>query len=451
MQRLSLSLENRQDTIDELNLELSNLSVSESREDLNMKIEDLTNQMADIQTEINMMSRSKEDQAKALELLRNEIQSLNNDKINKDADIRYTTSLLERLHENLKTKSLEVDKVNSELDMIDDDLSNLDIDDLNANKASLSQTVNDLEVQQEHLDDKLSKVKEEILVNTGKDTALRAEIDDSQNSLRSLSSEREGIDTQIENKFAYISDNYKMTYELAKSKYTNFENIDDKRQKILLNKKSIEELGSVNLGAIDEFKTVNERYTFLKEQEDDLIEARQTLLDVISEMDIEVSERFEETFLQVNIHFQDVFTEMFGGGKAELRLTDPGNYLDSGIEIFAQPPGKKLASLSLLSGGERALTAISLLFAVLKVKVSPFIILDEVEAALDEANVLRYAKYLKKLSVDTQFIVITHRKGTMEEADRLFGVTMQEQGVTKMISVDLKNYKDPGVKREEGA
>lgn len=451
LQRLSLSLENRQDTIDELNLELSNLSVSESREDLNMKIEDLTNQMADIQTEINMMSRSKEDQAKALELLRNEIQSLNNDKINKEADIRYTTSLLERLHENLKTKSLEVDKVNSELDMIDDDLSNLDIDDLNANKASLSQTVNDLEVQQEHLDDKLSKVKEEILVNTGKDTALRAEIDDSQNSLRSLSSEREGIDTQIENKFAYISDNYKMTYELAKSKYTNFENIDDKRQKILLNKKSIEELGSVNLGAIDEFKTVNERYTFLKEQEDDLIEARQTLLDVISEMDIEVSERFEETFLQVNIHFQDVFTEMFGGGKAELRLTDPGNYLDSGIEIFAQPPGKKLASLSLLSGGERALTAISLLFAVLKVKVSPFIILDEVEAALDEANVLRYAKYLKKLSVDTQFIVITHRKGTMEEADRLFGVTMQEQGVTKMISVDLKNYKDPGVKREEGA
>src|SRR5699024_7241339 len=132
----SLSLENRQDSIDELNLELSNLSVSESREDLNMKIEDLTNQMADIQTEINMMSRSKEDQAKALELLRNEIQSLKNDKINKDADIRYTTSLLERLHENLKTKSLEVDKVNSELDMIGDHLSNLDIDDLNANKAS---------------------------------------------------------------------------------------------------------------------------------------------------------------------------------------------------------------------------------------------------------------------------------------------------------------------------
>src|SRR5699024_11268064 len=132
-----------------------------------------------------------------------------------------------------------------------------------------------------------------------------------------------------------------------KNKYTKLKNINNKKQKNHINKKSIEELGSVNLGAIDEFKTVNERYTFLKEQEDDLIEARQTLLDVISEMDIEVSERFEETFLQVNIHFQDVFTEMFGGGKAELRLTDPGNYLDSGIEIFARPPGKKRARQSL--------------------------------------------------------------------------------------------------------
>ena len=141
---------------------------------------------------------------------------------------------------------------------------------------------------------------------------------------------------------------------------------------------------------------------------------------------------------------------MFGGGRAELRLQEPDNYLDSGIEIFAEPPGKKLSSLSLLSGGERALTAISLLFSVLRVKVSPFIILDEVEAALDEANVIRYARYLKKLSHDTQFIVITHRKGTMEESDRLFGVTMQEKGVTKLISVDLKHYVDPGVNEEKG-
>jgi Chromosome segregation ATPases len=248
----------------------------------------------------------------------------------------------------------------------------------------------------------------------------------------------------------YLSDNYKMTYELALGQFESFENIEAKRQKITLNKKSIEELGPVNIGAIEEFGLVNERYTFLKEQEDDLIEARQTLLDVISEMDEAVAARFKETFYQVNDYFQEVFTDMFGGGRAELRLLEEGNYLDSGIEIFAEPPGKKLSSLSLLSGGERALTAISLLFSVLRVKVSPFIILDEVEAALDEANVTRYAKYLKKLSADTQFIVITHRKGTMEEADRLFGVTMQEQGVTKLISVDLKNYEEPEPAGKEG-
>ena len=217
---------------------------------------------------------------------------------------------------------------------------------------------------------------------------------------------------------------------------------------ISLNKKSIEELGPVNLGAIEEFGRVNERYSFLKAQEADLFEARSTLLEVISEMDGEVAVRFREAFRQVNEHFGEVFREMFGGGQAELRLTDEDDYLESGVEIYAQPPGKKLSSLSLLSGGERALTAISLLFSILKVRVSPFIILDEVEAALDESNVLRYAKYLKQLAENTQFIVITHRKGTMEESDRLFGVTMQERGVSQLISVDLKNYEEK-VREEE--
>src|SRR5699024_2981854 len=282
------------------------------------------------------------------------------------------------------------------------------------------------------------------------ESELRKSADSSQEQLRTDSAAREGLDTQIENKMTYLSDNYKMTYELALGQFESFENIEAKRQKITLNKKSIEELGPVNIGAIEEFGVVNERYTFLKEQEDDLIEARQTLLDVISEMDEAVAARFKETFYQVNDYFQEVFTDMFGGGRAELRLLEEGNYLDSGIEIFAEPPGKKLSSLSLLSGGERALTAISLLVSVLRVKVSPFIILDEVEAALDEANVTRYATYLQKLSADTQFIVITHRKGTMEEADRLFGVTMQEQGVTKLISVDLKNYEEPEPAGKEG-
>src|SRR5699024_10373484 len=198
-----------------------------------------------------------------------------------------------------------------------------------------------------------------------------------------------------------------------------------------------------NLGAIDEYKVVNERYTYLKEQEDDLLEARHTLLSVIDQMDKEVTERFKETLESVSAQFTEVFKEMFGGGYAELKLIDDGDYLNSGLDIIAQPLGKKLTQMSLMSGGERALTAISLLFSVLKVKNSPFIILDEVEAALDESNVIRYAEYLRGLSRKTQFIVITHRKGTMEKSDRLFGVTMQERGISELISVDLKNYVEP--------
>ena len=199
---------------------------------------------------------------------------------------------------------------------------------------------------------------------------------------------------------------------------------------------SIEELGPVNLNAIEQFEEINERYTFLDEQRTDLREAKATLEQIIDEMDQEVKDRFKETFHAVQGHFSQVFKSLFGGGQAELRLTDD-NYLTAGVDIIVQPPGKKLQHLSLLSGGERALSAIALLFAMLKVRSAPFVILDEVEAALDEANVIRYAQYLRQLSDQTQFIVITHRKGTMEFSDRLYGVTMQESGVSKLVSVNL--------------
>ena len=194
---------------------------------------------------------------------------------------------------------------------------------------------------------------------------------------------------------------------------------------------SIDELGPVNLNAIEQFEELNERYTFLNDQRTDLREAKSTLEQIINEMDKEVEDRFKETFHAVQSHFSDVFKQLFGGGQAELQLTE-NDYL-AGVDIIVQPPGKKLQHLSLLSGGERALSAIALLFAILKVRSAPFVILDEVEAALDEANVIRYAQYLNELSDQTQFIVITHRKGTMEFSDRLYGVTMQESGVSKLV------------------
>ncbi|MFI8706464.1 chromosome segregation protein SMC [Bacillus sp. NPDC077411] len=245
------------------------------------------------------------------------------------------------------------------------------------------------------------------------------------------------LDVELENRLQHLRETYTISFEAAKQKYTMTMSSEEARKKVKLIKLSIEELGTVNIGAIDEFERVSERHTFLLEQRDDLQEAKTTLHQVIDEMDEEMKKRFSYTFEAIRTEFQFVFSELFGGGRADLVMTNPKDLLNTGIDIVAQPPGKKLQNLGLLSGGERALTAIALLFGILKVRPVPFCVLDEVEAALDEANVARFAQYLKKFSNETQFIVITHRKGTMEESDVLYGVTMQESGVSKLVSVRL--------------
>ncbi|ESU33077.1 hypothetical protein G3A_08515 [Bacillus sp. 17376] len=249
------------------------------------------------------------------------------------------------------------------------------------------------------------------------------------------------LDVELDNKLAHLREEYLLSFEGAKEQYPLTIPADEARRKVKLIKMAIEELGTVNLGAIEEYERVSERYEFLLEQRNDLQEAKDTLFLVIEEMDHEMKKRFEHTFTAIRSHFESVFQALFGGGRADLRLTQPEDLLNTGVEIVAQPPGKKLQNLGLLSGGERALTAIALLFSILKVRPVPFCILDEVEAALDEANVYRFAQYLKKYRDETQFIVITHRKGTMEEADVLYGVTMQESGVSKLVSVRLEDSK----------
>ncbi|WP_077617788.1 chromosome segregation protein SMC [Bacillus sinesaloumensis] len=250
------------------------------------------------------------------------------------------------------------------------------------------------------------------------------------------------LDVELENCLTHLREEYMLTYEAAKEQYPLQIEVSEARKRVKLIKLAIEELGTVNLGAIDEYDRVSERFTFLSEQQNDLQEAKDTLFQVIDEMDDEMKKRFETTFTSIRSHFESVFQALFGGGRADLRLTDPNDLLNTGVEIVAQPPGKKLQNLGLLSGGERALTAIALLFSILKVRPVPFCVLDEVEAALDEANVFRFAQYLKNYSHETQFIVITHRKGTMEEADVLYGVTMQESGVSKLVSVRLEDTKE---------
>ncbi|SDN27012.1 chromosome segregation protein SMC [Alkalicoccus daliensis] len=245
------------------------------------------------------------------------------------------------------------------------------------------------------------------------------------------------LDVELDSRLGHLQNEYELTFEAALKEYPLQQALEEAKEKVKLLKMGIEELGEVNLGAIDEYARVKERYDFLLEQKNDLEDAKQTLQDIISEMDEEMTSRFESTFTEIQGHFKDVFSELFGGGKAALELTNKEDLLSTGVEIVAQPPGKKLQNLALLSGGERALTAIALLFAILRARPVPFCVLDEVEAALDEANVQRFAGFLKDFSHNTQFVVVTHRKGTMEEADALYGVTMQESGVSNLVSVKL--------------
>jgi chromosome segregation protein len=245
------------------------------------------------------------------------------------------------------------------------------------------------------------------------------------------------LDVELENLLKKLAEDYELSYELAKERYPVPEDVPATQNEVRDLKRQISALGDVNLGAIEEYQRVNERYQFLSDQKNDLVEAKTALYMVIREMDEEMSKRFKTTFDAIRSQFVVVFVKLFGGGRADLILSEPDRLLDTGIEIVAQPPGKKLQNLQLLSGGERALTAMALLFAILRVKPVPFCVLDEVEAALDEANVTRFADYLREFSEQTQFIVVTHRKGTMESADVLYGVTMEEGGVSKLVSVRL--------------
>ncbi|MCF0120477.1 MAG: chromosome segregation protein SMC, partial [Oscillospiraceae bacterium] len=233
-------------------------------------------------------------------------------------------------------------------------------------------------------------------------------------------------------------DTYELTFTSAVECRLQATDIPEMKRRISELQKEIKKLGTPNIGAIEEFDRVNERYTYLKEQRDDAQKSKDELLKIIGGITDEMKVVFAERFDAINESFKQTFLELFGGGKAALELEDTSDILNCGIEIRVQPPGKSLKTISLLSGGEKAFVAIALYFSILKIRPTPFVVMDEIEAALDEANVLRYAEYMRRLCDKTQMIVITHRRGTMEEADVLYGVTMQEQGVSRILTIDVE-------------
>ena len=285
--------------------------------------------------------------------------------------------------------------------------------------------------------------KREALMNGQKEFfSRREELSEQRNLLDKevfrLNSQREKLEEAADAQASYMWDEYELTYNMAcPMRNMEFTDAGSLKKQIAALKDEIRKLGDVNVNAIEDYKNLSERYTFMSGQRDDLVKAEETLLGIIQELDTGMRRQFEEQFAKIRVEFDKAFRELFGGGKGTLELEEESDILEAGVRIIAQPPGKKLQNMMQLSGGEKALTAISLLFAIQNLKPSPFCLLDEIEAALDDSNVGRFAKYLHKLTNNTQFIIITHRKGTMEAADRLYGITMQEKGVSALVSVNL--------------
>ncbi|MDS1029916.1 chromosome segregation protein SMC [Bacillota bacterium LX-D] len=319
------------------------------------------------------------------------------------------------------------------------------INDLRLQSDQLLQNKNEVEkLLKEKLKSKEDLKKVVVALEQENDQQNKTLVEDKER-LHSLEVKKTRLEVELENELQRLKENFNLDYAAACLKKIQLSDPKEAQKKVTQLDQEIKNLGTVNTGAIEEYEKLLERFNFLKSQQQDLNEAKVALNKVIDEINTIMANKFQEAFNQIKSSFQNIFFKLFGGGKAELQLTDPDCLLQTGIEIIVQPPGKKLQNLSLLSGGERALTAIALLFAILEVKPSPFCVLDEIEASLDEANVDRFANFLKIFAQQTQFILISHRQGTIEAADALYGVTMEGSGISKLISVALTDKEEKKV------
>lgn len=322
------------------------------------------------------------------------------------------------------------------------------LSDLTANQADvqarLETELRETKSQREQLAQRQAETESSLQAEKRVVQELQMNLQEAQQKLQAQQADENAVQVQLTQRTTQFElaqqellENYELTFDQIVGTDVTDKPLAEIQQELKLIKRGLADIGDVNVGAIQEYEEVKSRHDFLQQQKDDLLSARTNLQQTMDEMDQEVERRFAETFHAIAAAFESIYVKMFGGGQAKLILTDPEHLLTTGVDIKAQPPGKKFQQMSLLSGGEKALTAISLLFAILAVRPVPFAVLDETEAALDEANVDRFAEYLHEVNAHTQFIVITHRKGTMTNADVLYGVTMQEPGVSTMVSVDL--------------
>ncbi|MCR5756157.1 MAG: chromosome segregation protein SMC [Acetatifactor sp.] len=361
---------------------------------------------------------------------------------------------VEKMRQTQTFKQTNVDRINGEIEKSQSELDEIlealktnasEVERKQENIIEIEKTIlashDDQSKSEKKLKDDIAK-KEELATKQKNFFTTREEMAERMTALDKevyrLNAQKERLEESIESQINYMWDEYEITLSDAASiRDEEMTDLSAMKKQISGLKDQIKKLGDVNVNAIEDYKNLMERFTFMKNQHDDLQEAQKTLEGIIEELDTAMRKQFTEKFAEINREFDKVFKELFGGGKGTLELMEDEDILEAGIRIIAQPPGKKLQNMMQLSGGEKALSAISLLFAIQNLKPSPFCLLDEIEAALDDSNVGRFAKYLHKLTKNTQFIVITHRRGTMEQVDRLYGITMQEKGVSTLVSVNL--------------
>ncbi|MCG0274644.1 MAG: chromosome segregation protein SMC [Thermosediminibacteraceae bacterium] len=428
-------------------LELEKKQIEEELKDIELQIlkveqnkNSIEEQNREHRLKVEILHREIEERKKSKDALEKEINNLRsvlNDIRQEGLGLKYQIQNLEQnisewqkqqneLMQNISSIQAAIESTESKIQELQSRL-NEDV----KKQAILQNALQEVKSQKEKLDEKLETLQKRITELERMEKREQSAIAEYRISQASLRVQMEHIETSLMEKYSIsLQDALQLKEDLG-----GYEEI---KRELFSVKRNIEELGPVNLNAIEDYENLKSRYDFMKSQRDDLLQAKIKLDDLIKDLTRTMEEMFLSTFKRIKAEFQKVFVELFGGGKAELVLDDETNPLESGIEVIVQPPGKKLQNLSLLSGGERALTAIALLFSILNVKATPFCVLDEIEAALDDANIERFTRYLKKISEHTQVIIITHRKSTMEVADALYGITMEETAVSKLVTVKLE-------------
>ncbi|MBM7643636.1 chromosome segregation protein SMC [Streptococcus loxodontisalivarius] len=403
-------------------LETRLAKIAQSKEELTQEIDQIKTDKDSIEEKVNQL-RDQLSDARLLEReLTSEQKFASSNRLRQEMELKECDRQMRVLSQALESQDSgqveEIPRLKEQLAQAGQD------------KASREQDLIRLRFESEDIDGQLDDLEEQL-------QKLSSKNDDFIRHQAQLESSIEQVSANLRQSSQTLTEDYRLSYQEALNQAEEIEDLPLAEMRLKDLGRQIKDLGPINLDAIAQFDEVNDRLIFLNSQRDDLVSAKDLLLDTMSDMDDEVKTRFKVTFEAIRLSFKETFSQMFGGGSADLILTD-GDLLNSGIEISVQPPGKKIQSLNLMSGGEKALSALALLFAIIRVKTIPFVILDEVEAALDEANVKRFGDYLNRFDKSSQFIVVTHRKGTMAAADSIYGVTMQESGISKIVSVKLK-------------